>query len=247
MPHYIEDPDNPGQHIDVIELLGRIEQSGKVTPNRRIIGALLRRDVWTRRDALLILSGFHPETALDITGNPDIDRLAYLDGLRSHNLRMIRRIHPRDLESTREFLTLSDYAHGQDMAECKSPAEWLAWAESKGFRPYWLKGDNALQIDVVVEKPVKPWDSMTGEEKEAEWNSLSPDERRLKAVELTKKHNGNKTAAGSEVGVTGNRIGQLVREYQESLPSSAPSTGLPDLTRLRQKKPSKSTIHKMQR
>ena len=59
------------------------------------------------------------------------------------------------------------------------------------------------------------WDSMTPEQKKAAWDAMDPLSRREKAVELVKKHKGNKAAAGREVGVTGKRIAQLLAELED--------------------------------
>ena len=67
------------------------------------------------------------------------------------------------------------------------------------------------------------WDAMTQDEREAAWNAMTPEQRRAKAPELVKKHNGNKSAAGREVGITHTRIAQLLEG--QSKESEAPHTG----------------------
>lgn len=54
------------------------------------------------------------------------------------------------------------------------------------------------------------WDAMIYEERKTAWGALTPVEKRTKARELVKKHNGNKSAAGREVGITGKRIAMLL-------------------------------------
>ncbi len=44
--------------------------------------------------------------------------------------------HPCYPQMLHDFLALAEYDDGANKE--KSPQEWLAWAESKGFKPYWL-------------------------------------------------------------------------------------------------------------
>jgi len=137
MPHYVPNPENPGQHIDVIELLRRDPHA---LPPVNIEG-LLKRDTWTRQEALLILAGLAPRNV--VHGGMPIGTIGagivYLDGTTSAQLDAQALEHPRAQEWLREFMDLSGHATGQDMAERKPPGDWLAWAEAKGFTPYWLR------------------------------------------------------------------------------------------------------------
>ncbi|SCC95887.1 hypothetical protein THIX_90662 [Thiomonas sp. X19] len=138
MPHYVNDPENPGQRIDVIELLRR----DPLTPPPVNVEGLLKRDLWTRQEALLILAGLAPHNVVGTGGMPiGIIRagIVYLDGTTSAQLDAHGLQHPRDQEWLPEFMDLTSYASGQDMNEHKTPAEWLAWADSKAFKPYWLE------------------------------------------------------------------------------------------------------------
>lgn len=59
------------------------------------------------------------------------------------------------------------------------------------------------------------WDAMTEDEKKAAWGTMMPEQRRAKIRELVKKHGGNKSAAGREVGITHTRVAQLLRKEKE--------------------------------
>ena len=137
MPHYVPDPENPGQHIDIIQLLGRDPSKPLPVP----IDGLLKRDLWTRQEALLILAGLDPRNVVD--GGYPIGTIGagivYLDGTTSAQLDAQGLQHPRAQDWLPEFDRLKGYAAGQDMGERKAPAEWLAWAKSKAFTPYWLR------------------------------------------------------------------------------------------------------------
>lgn len=137
MPHYVPNPENPGQHIDVIELLRRDPHA---LPPVNIEG-LLKRDTWTRQEALLILAGLSPRNV--VHGGMPIGTIGagivYLDGTTSAQLDAQGLQHPRAQEWLPEFDKLKGYAAGQDMGERKPSGDWMAWAESKGFTPYWLR------------------------------------------------------------------------------------------------------------
>lgn len=143
MPDYVSDPDHPGQHIDIIELVRRYPDK----PPPVNVEGLLKRDLWTRQEALLILCGLAPHNV--VHGGLPIGAIGagivYLDGIASAQLDAQGLQHPRAQEWLPKFMTLAGYAAGQDMNERKPPAEWIAWAESKGFMPYWL--DDAATED----------------------------------------------------------------------------------------------------
>ena len=65
----------------------------------------------------------------------------------------------------------------------------------------------------TIETP-PAWDTLTSEEKKASWDALSPPARREKATEMVKKHKGNKTQAAAEVGISRERIGQIIKEVK---------------------------------
>ena len=135
MRNYVPDPENPGQHIDTIELLRR--DPSKPLPVH--IDGLLKRDLWTRQEALLILVGLDPCNV--VHGGYPIGTIGagirYLDGTASAQLDAQGLQHPRAQDWLPEFDRLKGYAAGQDMGERKAPSEWIAWAESKDFTPYW--------------------------------------------------------------------------------------------------------------
>lgn len=71
----------------------------------------------------------------------------------------------------------------------------------------------------------KDWASLTPEQKRAAWQAMGKAGRQDKAHELVRLHQGNKTAAGREVGISGNRIGQILKEAEEQ--SEHPEAELP--------------------
>ena len=140
MPSYVEDPENPGNKIDAIELLKR---SPDVPPPPEAIVGLMRRDKWTRHEALLILAGFSSRNNV-LTGTPVGligAGIAYLDGTTDAMIQQagLSQPHPLHFRMFSDYMTLRWYASGEDIDERRTPVEWLAWAESKGFTPYWLE------------------------------------------------------------------------------------------------------------
>ncbi len=77
MPHYIEDPDNPGQHID---LLRRNPMMAALPAAPHIVDALLKRDSWSRREAVAILAGYDPRIAREWLVECVPMPAGYLDG-----------------------------------------------------------------------------------------------------------------------------------------------------------------------
>ncbi|MDA8120303.1 MAG: hypothetical protein M0Z85_09775 [Gammaproteobacteria bacterium] len=140
MPSYVEDPENPGNKIDAIELLKR---SPDVPPPPEATVGLMRRDKWTRHEALLILAGFSSSNNV-LTGTPVGligAGIAYLDGTTDGMIQQagLSQPHPLHFRMFSDYMTLRWYASGEDIDERRTPVEWLAWAESKGFTPYWLE------------------------------------------------------------------------------------------------------------
>ena len=138
MPHYVQDPDNPDKQIDVIELLRR-DLNNPPPPDTVI--RLMKRDQWTRQEALLILSGCSPDnqvsgfkTPVGVLGAGII----FLDGTTTAMLAQSNLHHPLADKITADYAQLSEYVQGLSMEEMKAPEEWLRWAESKDFKPYWL-------------------------------------------------------------------------------------------------------------
>lgn len=62
------------------------------------------------------------------------------------------------------------------------------------------------------------WDAMADDEKKEAWSAMTPERRQAKAAELVKKHSGNKSAAGREVGISGKRIAQLLKKSNLEAP-----------------------------
>ncbi|MDA8363701.1 MAG: hypothetical protein M0Z84_07745 [Gammaproteobacteria bacterium] len=138
MPHYVRDPDT-GKPIAVTELLKRDPFKALLPDMERIMPALMRRDTWTRGEALLILSGYQPNTSTAfVAGNTVPFQPAYLDGTTWGGLQQTGLSHPRELDALGDYLVLTGYAAGGALEERKTPAEWLEWAEKKGFVPYWI-------------------------------------------------------------------------------------------------------------
>lgn len=110
----------------------------------RVVTAWLKHDTWTRKEALLILSGFHPDTPIDSANNPLPNHELYLDGSRQFHM---NQIHPRNIEFVMNYLNLYSYCDPDDMingnlSHCTKklkPSEWIEWAKSKGYTPYWLQ------------------------------------------------------------------------------------------------------------
>ena len=163
MPVYRDDPENPGKPVDVIELQKR-NPLEPLPPHPEIIGALLKRDSWQRREAILILAGYDP----DITDWPDDGmkfamtpngRVAYLDGTMAHQLQANGLTHPMEGECLKFACQLQGYSKNERLDEKKSPQEWIEWAESKEFKPYWLdywrkwQPEKNTQHDTTIEFP----------------------------------------------------------------------------------------------
>jgi len=142
MPFYVTDPDSPGKHVDVIELQRR-------NPYKALepyfIKGILKRDVWERREALLILAGFNPCGTVWPDKAMTPNRITYLDGTTEHQLSGAGITHPLLSENLAAYYTLSGYAKGRPYDENKTPEQWLSWAKEKGFTPYWLDYAKANQ------------------------------------------------------------------------------------------------------
>ncbi len=136
MPHYVNNPENPGQHIDANELVRRNPLTPP-PPDSRIVGGLLKRDTWTRREAIAILAGADTRHAREYFHGVPIPT-GYLDGTTALSLQAAGLHHPLHEDISAACSMLDSYSEGQDMDEKRTPSEWLEWAKSKGFRPYWL-------------------------------------------------------------------------------------------------------------
>lgn len=157
MPFYIDDPDAPGTNADVLVVQRR-------DPFRELAPVLMRgwmkRDVWTRREALLLLSGYDPQ-GTDWGGHTVVAshepgyRMGYLDGSMEHQLRFHGVQHPRYQVNLEHLLALSEYAAGTSIDEKRSPSIWIAWAAGKDFSPYWLAWLQA-PTESVPEGPDSP-------------------------------------------------------------------------------------------
>jgi len=155
MPVYVDDPLNPGKpdpknpgkliggkRIDVIEL----QKRNPLEPlEPYFIKEILKRDVWERREALLILAGFDPCGTVWPDKAMTPNRITYLDGTTAHQLIGAGITHPLESKNLAAYYTLSRYAKGLPYDENKTPEQWLAWAKEKSFTPYWLDYAKANQ------------------------------------------------------------------------------------------------------
>lgn len=142
MPFYVDDADKPGTPVDVIELQGR-DPVQVLTPY--LLPGWTKRDTWSRREALMLLAGYDPDATQwtedsDGFGQFSAGNVGYLDGMSESMIRHANVYwrHPRSDEALKHLWTLSDYAKGGALEERKAPNEWIAWADSKGFIPYWF-------------------------------------------------------------------------------------------------------------
>jgi hypothetical protein len=141
MPHYVDDPENPGQHIDVL-LLQRRDPLKVLFPDR--LEGFWRRDLWTRREALQLLAGYNPNStswteSSEGFGQFSSGGIGYLDSMTELQLRYAGIAHPLHTQCLEHFWMLSEYAKGGSLDEKKSPQAWVEWANSKSFTPYWLQ------------------------------------------------------------------------------------------------------------
>jgi hypothetical protein len=141
MPAYVDHPDHPGTPIDVVVLQG--ENPLRVLP-AFLLPEWMKRDTWSRREAVMLLAGYNPNVTrwsetTDGFGQYSAGNVGYLDGLSESMIRAasVNWRHPRYEEALQQFWMLSDYANGSSLDERKLPSEWIAWASSKGFTPYW--------------------------------------------------------------------------------------------------------------
>jgi len=100
----------------------------------------LTLDLWTCEQAIALLSGSEPDAehggVIDFPEYDFHEHFAegipcFLDGLGYDD-------HPRREQSIDDTMTLIRIMRNIDRDECRSPAEWLAYAERNGFEPYWL-------------------------------------------------------------------------------------------------------------
>lgn len=157
MAFYVDNPDYPAKKNGSNELLDEADQPPKRIdstalqvkyPNRVLdpvqITGHLKMDLWTRREALLLLAGYNPitpweysQTCMSSIG-PWI--IFFLDGTNSDQLNKGWGItHPRSTQNFESFLDLISWASHQDLSEVRPPDYWIEWARSKGFAPYWLE------------------------------------------------------------------------------------------------------------
>jgi len=154
MPFYVTDPDNPGNHIDVIKLQRRNHY--KTLPPVLIMD-WLKHDLWTRQQAIQLLAGYLPslsEFALSDTQPRD-----GLDGITSLQRGVNGLFNPRQDECLRDFLSLKSYSENSPSNETRKPQEWIEWAKGKDFTPYWLEyaaNTQSAPAPKVEAVPVKP-------------------------------------------------------------------------------------------
>ena len=126
-----------------------------------LINEWLNRDLWSRREAVQLLAGSLPlqnDFGMSIT-----EPRFYLDKTNDHHLYYgdampkgwpdnidpfgdyPRLKHPLRDEVTSNLLVLTALVEYCDLDETRTPREWIDWAESKGFKPYWLSYMEAMQ------------------------------------------------------------------------------------------------------
>jgi hypothetical protein len=138
---YVNDPDQPVKKIDSTIL--QVKYPDRILDPVKILG-YLKRDVWTRREALLLLAGYDPitqwncsDTRMSLIGPAMI---FFLDGTNSAQLLNEWHIsHPRGYDNLDAFTSLLSWAEHQALSETHPPPYWIEWARSKGFAPYWLE------------------------------------------------------------------------------------------------------------
>ena len=134
MPFYVTDPDNPGKHINVIELQRR-------NPHQELppflIKDWMKKDAWTRQQAIQLLAGYLP--SLSEFALSDIQPRDGLDGITYYQRHINGLFNPRQNECLRDFLSLKSYSENSPSNETRKPQEWIEWADTKGFKPYWLE------------------------------------------------------------------------------------------------------------
>lgn len=140
MPVYVDDPDTPGAKIDVIELQRR-DQVALLPPF--LVRHWLRREVWTRREAMKLLAGYDPDSTP--WGESDAGfntippgQIGYLDGMTALQLHVAGIGHPRSGDCLSDFWRLADYSKWVSLDEKRCPWDWLAWVADREFEPYWL-------------------------------------------------------------------------------------------------------------
>lgn len=169
MRYEVDDPDHPGEKINVYKLQ-RSDPARILPVDLRTLDSLLKRDAWDRAEAIAILAGLVPhDDSQYFNGVPTPH--GYLDGTDAVWRRHLLLPHP---QWERQFLPdcamLAGYAKGEPMDERRTPQEWIAWALSKGFRPYWL--DYAVARARIAEPAATP--SGNAQDSAAKVNTREP-------------------------------------------------------------------------
>jgi len=128
--------------IDVMRL--QDESPFRVLPPF-LLSEWIKRDTWSRREALMLLAGYDPAVT-KWTESPDgfgqfaAGNVGYLDALTESVIyeAKVSWRHPRWEEALEQFLDLTDYARGASLDERRTPKDWIEWAANKDFTPYWL-------------------------------------------------------------------------------------------------------------
>ncbi|QIN62479.1 hypothetical protein SBC1_24940 [Caballeronia sp. SBC1] len=187
----------------------------------------LGHDTWKAEEALPILFGLSPDDLVRYTDKEGAARLVsarHLDGsLVSFDAwqgwndfqdMQKRRAECPSLEEhyypvgavmlhrvSKELTKAERVWSSGDHPPRSAPAYYVEWAQRKGFVVPWLQW--ARDKGLPVESPMQP-DS--GAEKAPE----TPEQRRQRVMAVLKKHGGNKAAAGRELGISAERVRQLV-------------------------------------
>jgi len=145
MPNYVNDPDNPGKKINALSLQAR--HPDRVMPPV-MIERWMKHDVWTRREAMLLLAGYDPSTEWDESSKPFVMKMpghaVFLDGTSSTELCLLHGIsHPltclnfNQLVEVRKLMYFSMHtAISCGWPGNQPPGFWIQVSDPK---PYWLE------------------------------------------------------------------------------------------------------------
>jgi hypothetical protein len=225
MTAYVRNPSDPDNVIDVIKLQ---DQDPLKVLEPCLIYDRMNWDTWTRREALMLLAGYYPATTIwtetndGFGDNPAGNCVGYLDKLTEKTIRHaeVSWRHPRYEEASEQFHTLCNYARGGSLDERKTPSEWIAWAASKGFEPYWL-GRVPLQAETLL--GTSQSDAALGaitRQKNAELAQINRDAHNARQTEWTRwKEAACKLQHGRQRKATKRELAELVKR-ELKLPDS---------------------------
>lgn len=161
---YADDPDNPGKRVSVLELQRR-NPFDHLPPV--LINEWMKHELWSLREALYLLAGCLPPFEGMMT-NIFLNK-EYLDGTSDERLHFgaippkgyplthkydneddLNLTHPLKGEIEGHFGTLQSWTVHCTLADTKSPEEWIEWAASKDFKPYWLDYVDGTKLGIAA-------------------------------------------------------------------------------------------------